>query len=80
MLDGFYAEQALEQIRIASYEQMRPSVLFRPRLRCHRGIWYAVYDAEPALFGHGDSPEEAMRDFDKAWVRKAGAADGEEKP
>ena len=46
------------------YEQLRPSVLFKPELILVDRIWQAKYGT---FTGFGDSPEKAMRDFDTNW-------------
>ena len=70
------ASHAIESIRqeflIAASEMYRPSVLYKPRLRYNQINWFAEYpaDAAPrlvAVCGVGDSPAEAMSDFDRKW-------------
>lgn len=48
----------------------RPSVLMRPRLMKDGNKWCALYgeDLQVGLAGFGATPEEAMQDFDRAWV------------
>ena len=66
---GYQALCAAQQI---SDEQTRPSVLFRPNLARDGNRWSVLYGDNIAIgvCGFGDSPEEAMRDFDKAWHTK----------
>ncbi len=58
----------------AMYQQ-RPSVLYRPSVGIDGNKWSALYGANlmEGVCGFGDSPEEAMRDFDKNWTTKIGA-------
>ncbi len=55
----------------AAYEASRPSVIFRPNLIRDKvdGRWCANYGD---CRGFGDSPAEAMYQFDLAWTRKTG--------
>lgn len=59
----------------AAYEQMRPAVQFKPKLSRDGGQWCAILgdDLQSGVCGFGDSPAEAMIDFDKNWVAKIGA-------
>jgi len=55
----------------ASYEQQRPSTLFKPSLSIDGNQWCALYgeDLQCGVAGFGDSPAKAMEDFDKEWVK-----------
>jgi hypothetical protein len=63
------AGQALEAVREAAWETMRPCVVFGAQL-----VGYAV-GTQPEAWGamlgdlvvRGDSPADAMRSFDQAW-------------
>ena len=61
-------------------EQVRPSVLFRPSLTRNGDRWHAKYgdDSCRSCSGSGDSPDEAIRAFDAAWVKKE--TKGENRP
>lgn len=50
-------------------EAQRPSVLFRPTIQPDGNQWCALYgkDLHDGVAGFGDTPEAAMRDFDKNW-------------
>ncbi len=50
-------------------EMQRPSVLMRPAISRDGGHWCALYggDLMNGVAGFGDTPEDAMRDFDKNW-------------
>lgn len=47
-----------------------PSVLYRPRLMADGTKWCALYgdDLASGVAGFGDTPAEAMHEFDKAWT------------
>ena len=50
----------------------RPSVLYRPAIMIDGNKWCALYgeNLQDGVAGFGDSPYEAMSDFDKAWTTK----------
>lgn len=58
-----------EQIATVGFEMARPSTIHRPTLSIDGNMWCALYGAnlQDGVAGFGASPEEAMRDFDKAW-------------
>jgi hypothetical protein len=65
------------EVAAVGYEMMRPSVLWKPTLlRYEAGYeddgvivqWSATYGS---CVGLGDSPDAAMRNFDKRWGEKA---------
>ena len=53
-------------------ERQRPSVLFRPSLSLDGAQWCALYGAniQDGVAGLGESPDAAMRAFDRAWGAK----------
>lgn len=57
----------------AAAEKLRPSYIWRPHLAKDGNSWIALFGDNLAegVVGCGDSPDEAMRDFDKAWYRSA---------
>lgn len=59
------AEEELE----AALMKKRPSVQYRPSLRNEGDLWCAYYGPSPeeGCVGFGETPEEAMREFDKRW-------------
>ena len=67
-----YAAMALEHSREVSAEQCRPSVLFKPAVSIDGTQWCALYgdDLQCGVAGFGDSPAEAMLDFDRNWLAK----------
>ena len=56
---------------------MQPSVLYRPTLSIDGDQWCALYgdDLQTGVAGFGDSPEQAMWDFDKNWSAKLPSKD-----
>lgn len=50
----------------------RPSVIYRPALSIDGNKWCALYGAnlQDGVAGFGDSPADAMGDFDRAWNAK----------
>jgi hypothetical protein len=69
-----YAAQAVQQAALmweqAAHEYMRPSVVFKPTLMKwdkYPGVWTAAYGG---VCAPGSSPDEALRAFDEAWVKK----------
>lgn len=64
-------EMSQEDIRCAAGQFERPSVLFRPKLFIEGDQWCALYgdNLQEGLAGFGESPEKAMRDFDKNWSK-----------
>jgi len=67
-----YAAMAFESVRGALSEYERPAVLFRPVLSLDGDQWCALYGSnlQCGVSGFGDSPEAAMRDFDREWSKK----------
>ena len=53
-----------------------PSAVYRPALTIDGNQWCALYGAnlQDGLAGFGDSPADAMRDFDKKWNAKLSTA------
>lgn len=74
-----------ETYRWAAEQQARPSAIYRPEIKIDGNKWMALYgeNIQDGVAGFGDSPSEAMAEFDKAWDSKlhtarAAAAGGEE--
>lgn len=65
------------------YERMRPSAIFRPGLSIDGNKWCALYglNLQDGVAGFGDSPADAMSDFDSEWEKplktEADQAEGE---
>ena len=68
-----------ESIRAAAGEYERPSVLFRPRIYVDGDKWCALYgdNLQDGVAGFGNSPAEAMLDFDATWYAMLKARDGQ---
>lgn len=51
-----------------------PSVIYRPSLKIDGNKWCALYgeSLEEGIAGFGDTPAEAMAEFDKAWLTYKG--------
>ena len=70
---GHYLEMiaATAQVSAAEIteEHIRPSVLFRPSIAIDGDKWCALYgeNLQDGVAGFGDSPAEAMKDFDSNW-------------
>ena len=64
-----YVAMIAENFRCAAAEQERPCVLFRPSVGRDGNQWCALYgdDLMHGVAGFGDTPAEAMHDFDKSW-------------
>lgn len=62
----------------AASEQQRPSVLYRPALNLDGDQWCALYgdNLQDGVAGFGESPDAAMRDFDRAWITTQGDSRG----
>ena len=58
-----------------------PSAVWKPRLSMDGNKWCALYgeDLQSGIAGFGDSPAEAMWDFDKAWYAKLPNTEGEQR-
>lgn len=72
-LDGSHVIACLHQdFSIAAQEMLRPSVLYRPSISIDGDQWCALYgaDLQAGVAGFGDSPDAAMRAFDKAWSER----------
>lgn len=56
----------------SAYEMQRPSVLWRPSVAPDGNKWCALYgeNLTEGVCGFGDTPEEAMRDFDNNWWKE----------
>lgn len=66
---GNFRDIAIQEAIAVSHEQQRPSVLFRPTLNADGDQWCALYgeDLMTGVSGFGETPDAAMREFDKAW-------------
>lgn len=72
-LDGsFQIEQVKQEFLNSAYEMQRPSVLYRPSISKDGDQWCALYgkDLQNGVNGFGNTPSEAMTEFDKNWNAK----------
>lgn len=60
---------AQEAVTQAAYEQMRPAVVFKPRVFRDGNQWCALLgdNLQEGVCGFGDSPADATYAFDKEW-------------
>ncbi len=56
-----------------AYQYTRPSTMYRPKLMQDGNQWCALLgdDLQVGIAGFGDSPSDAMSNFDSAWHKKA---------
>ncbi len=61
-----------EEARISAAEYSRPSVVWKPKLFIDGNQWCALFgeNLQDGVAGFGDSPANAMWDFDNAWSMK----------
>ena len=71
-LAAHWCEMAKESVREAAAEHARPSAVFKPRLSVCGDQWCALYgdNLQDGVAGFGDSPADAMWDFDRNWGAK----------
>ena len=69
---GHYAERVGTAWEEAAAEQMRPSVLLKPKLSVDGDQWCVLYgdNLQEGVCGFGESPSDAMRDFDESFSAK----------
>lgn len=66
------AQMAGEEWRVSGAQHSRPSVIFKPRLFIDGNQWCALFgeSLHDGVAGFGDSPADAMYDFDVQWSKK----------
>ena len=71
----FAADQSKMAWQEAAYEQMRPSVVFKPALSRDGDMWCALFgdNLQEGVAGFGESPAKAMWAFDTAWLAPSGS-------
>lgn len=69
------AQMAQASIQFAAAQYERPSAIYRPAISIDGDKWCALYGAnlQDGVAGFGDSPAEAMAEFDKAWNATLGS-------
>lgn len=67
-----HAQMAGQAWQLAAYSHETPSAVYRPALSIDGNKWCALYgeDLMNGVAGFGDSPAEAMADFDHNWSKK----------
>lgn len=69
-LDGSHAIEMVRQTwQEVAHVFTLPSILYRPRIMIDGDKWCALYgdNLQDGVAGFGDSPEEAMADFNHVW-------------
>ena len=66
---SFRAEIVAQEYICAAHEQQRPSVLFKPEITQDGNAWVACLGPDMAVgvVGTGNTPQEAMWDFDRVF-------------
>ena len=66
---GHHAAMASAGIQATAAHHERPSVLFRPSIYLDGNQWCALYgeNLQDGVAGFGDTPADAMADFDTNW-------------
>lgn len=85
-MNNEYSEMAANGMIHAAQEQFiqvrdfmtEPSVMYRPTISIDGNKWCALYgtDLQDGVAGFGDSPYEAMCDFNKQWYAKLATKQG----
>lgn len=75
-----YAQMVGAAYEEVAAEQMRPCVLFRPKIYIDGDQWCALYgdNLQEGIAGFGRSPSDAMHDFDKSYHAMLKARDNED--
>jgi hypothetical protein len=60
---------AAQEANITEQARRAPHVLMRPTLMADGSMWCALYgpDLQVGVAGFGETPQQAMEEFDKAW-------------
>jgi hypothetical protein len=69
---GHYMQMAASEVQQTAAYYQSPSAIYRPALSIDGDKWCALYgeDLQAGVCGFGDSPAQAMADFDRAWTTK----------
>ena len=61
-----------QEFSLAAYQMARPAAIWRPALSIDGNKWCALYgnNLQDGVAGFGDSPSDAMDDFDRNWNAK----------
>lgn len=75
--DSYLAREGIIAAAQQSFQHMaecltEPSAMYRPSLSIDGDKWCALYgeNLQDGVAGFGDSPAEAMQNFNKAWRQK----------
>lgn len=70
---GWHMEMIKQEFVNAALELQRPSILFKPTLTKDGNAWIALFgdNLQEGVVGCGDTPGQAMRDFDNNWHKSA---------
>jgi len=68
----FQVERTSQAIREVVSNYDLPSVIFRPSLKVDGNQWCALYgdNLQDGVAGFGDSPANALHNFDQNWFKK----------
>lgn len=71
----FAADMAKIAWQEAAWEQLRPSVVFKPALSKDGNMWCALFgdNLQVGVAGFGETPAKAMYAFDSAWLSESGS-------
>ena len=66
---SYYAETIKNEFLNTAFEMQRPSTVHKPKLSIDGDKWCALYgeNLQDGVAGFGDSPAQALSDFDKNW-------------
>jgi len=69
---GHYVQMAMSSVAESVAEHGRPCAVFKPTLTLDGNKWFALFgeNIQEGVCGYGDSPAEAMYEFDKSWNQK----------
>ena len=74
MMNAIIYEASMSSVAIqeSASEHARPSAVFRPSISVDGNQWCALYgdNLQDGVAGFGDSPDDAMADFDRNWKAK----------
>lgn len=67
-----FQQEAKNAFAFIALSSTKPSTIYRPKLMIDGNQWCALYgeNLQDGVVGFGNSPEEAMSDFDAAWGKK----------
>lgn len=71
-IDQRAAELRMSREQDLSHELLRPFRMMKTAISKDGNQWCVLYgdNVQDGVAGFGDSPDEASRDFDKAWYEK----------